>query len=354
MTSSARPRILFTTEPSPTRDAYFTPAIIATLEHLGDVDYNEGSRPLTETELADRLRGVDICITHWGCPPFTPDVMRSADRLKLIAHAAGSVGDLVTPAVYERGVAVTTANSAMAAHVAEGTLALLLADLHRVIDRAELMRNGGWLGHAERRTASLSTITIGLVGLGDIGKRLLQLLAPFGTSVLVHDPFVTAEEIEQAGGRSAPLDELLMSSDVISLHAALTPQNRGMLNAERLALIGDGALLINTARSGLIDSRALEQELASGRFRAILDVFDVEPLPADSRLRIMAGVTLMPHASGSSCGADVTSLAVEEVARFVRGQPPAHPVTLERFQAMTRRGSKHRPPVTRAELNDDE
>jgi phosphoglycerate dehydrogenase-like enzyme len=263
----------------------------------------------------------------------------------LIAHAAGSVGDLVTPAVYERGVAVTTANSSMAAHVAEGTLALLLADLHRVIDRAELMRNGGWLGHAERHTASLSTITIGLVGLGDIGRRLLQLLVPFGTSVLVHDPFVSTQEIEEAGGRSATLNELLAASDVLSLHAALTPENRGMLNAERLSLIEDGALLINTARSGLIDSRALELELASGRFRAILDVFDIEPLPPDSRLRAMPGVTLMPHASGSSCGADVTSLAVEEVARFVRGQPPAHPVTFARFQTMTRRdrANTHQP-----------
>jgi phosphoglycerate dehydrogenase-like enzyme len=339
LATSARPRILFTTEPSPTRDVYFTPSIMAALEEVGDLEYNDCILPLSGEKLAELLPGIDICVTHWGCPPFTPDVMRSADRLKLIAHAAGSVGDLVTPAVYERGVVVTTANSGMAAHVAEGTLALMLADLHRVIERAELMRNGGWLGHADRHTASLSTITVGLVGLGDIGRRLLQLLAPFGTQVLVHDPFVSQDEIEREGGRSATLDELLVRSDVLSLHAALTPQTREMLDAERLAFIRDGALLINTARSGLIESRALEHELASGRFRAILDVFDIEPLPPDSRLRTMPGVTLMPHASGSSCGADVTALAVEEVARFVRGQPPAHPVTFERFQSMTRRAT---------------
>lgn len=325
-----------TTEATARREAYFPRSILRELERLGDVEYHDGSVPLTPGELAARLPGVDVCVTHWGCPTFTEEVLEQADRLALIAHAGGSVGDLVTPAVFARSITVTTANSAMSANVAEGVLAYILADLQRLVERAQLMTEGGWLLPEARPTRSLSAITIGLIGLGGVGRRLVQLLAPFAPRILVHDPYLAPAETEELGIELVSLEMLLESSDVVSLHASLTAASRGMIDGGRLALIRDGALLVNTARAGLIDSAALERELASARIRAVLDVFDVEPLPSDSPLRRMKGVTLMPHTAGSPGGAGYAGLAVDEVARFSRGLPPAHPVSLRRFHLMTR------------------
>lgn len=342
-----RPRILLTTEASRRRDVFFPAAIRAALEAVGEVEYHDGPLPMTATELASRLHGVDVCVTHWGCPRFTPEVLAGADRLGLIAHAGGSVGDLVTTEVFERGITVTTANSAMAAHVAEGVLAYVLADLQRIVERARLMQAGGWLDAADRPTRSLADLTIGLIGLGAVGDRFVELLKPFRPRVLVYDPYRSTEGIESRFVEATGLEDLLRRSDVVSLHAALTPESRGLLDARRLSLLRDGALLVNTARAGLIDAEALNDLLSTGRVRAVLDVFEVEPLPADSPLRQLPGVTPMPHTAGSPGSTGSTALAVEEVVRFAAGRSPAHPVSLERFRRMTQETTPYPEPRPR-------
>jgi phosphoglycerate dehydrogenase-like enzyme len=330
-----RPTVLFTTEVSGVRDRYFPPAVMARLDALCELVLHAGTEPLTPAGLRALLPGVDACVTHWRCPAFTAEAIEAADRLTLIAHAGGSVADLVTPAVFERGIAVTSANDVMAKGVAEGVLTAILADLHRLPERARLMREGGWLPPADRPTASLARTTVGIVGLGTVGRELASLLRAFGGRVLVHDPFVDEATAAAAGAESVALDDLLAGSDVVTLHAALTRGTRGMLDARRLALIPDGALLVNTARAGLVDGAALRAELASGRIRAVLDVFELEPLPPDSPWRSLPAATLYPHSAGSSSGGDLGAAAVEEIARLVRGDPPAHPVSFERWASMT-------------------
>lgn len=335
-TTPDRLRILVTTEATRRRDVFFPQATMAALEEFGDVEYHSGARPLTPEELRDRLPGIDVCVTHWGCPAFTPEVLQGADRLKLIAHAGGSVGDLVTPAVFDRGITVTTANSAMSVNVAEGVLAYILADLQRLVERAQLMRAGGWLQPEDRPTASVSDLTIGLVGFGGIARRLVELLTPLAPRILVSDPYAVRDASAAGVVEFTSLERVLRESDVVTLHASLTAETLGMIDACSLALIRDGALLVNTARSGLIDGAALEKELASGRIRAVLDVFDIEPLSADSALRLMPNVTVMPHAAGSPGSAGHADLIVEEVTRFAHDEPPLHPVSAERFVGMTR------------------
>lgn len=331
-----RPTILFTTEASRLRDVYFPPSIRERLDALGDVRYHEGSEPMTSELLAQQLPGVDVCLTHWNCPRFTPEVLESADRLQLIAHAGGSVADLVTREVFDSGITVTSANAAMAEHVAEGVLAYLLADVHRIPERAQLMRGGGWLEAPDRPTNSLAGMTLGLVGLGVVGRHLLRLVQPLNLHVLVHDPFVAADEIARLGALSVDLDSLLASADAVSLHASLTPETRGLIDESRLRLIGDGRLLINTARASLVDMVALRREVSRGRLRAVLDVFEIEPLPAGDPLRALPNATLFPHTAGSSSGSDLASLALNEIERFARGEPLAHAVSLDRFELMTR------------------
>lgn len=330
-----RPTILFTTERCPVRDVYFPREVLEELEALGEVRYHEGDRPLTEEQLRDLLPGVDVCLTHWRCPRFTPRVLEGADRLRLIAHAGGSVADLVSPEVFKRGITVTSVNAVMSRHVAEGVLTYLLADLHLIIERSELVRRGGWLTEDLKPTPSLSTVVLGLVGLGQVGRNLLDLLRPFGTRVLVFDPYVPAEELRDLGVEPMGLDELLSASDVVSVHASLTPETRGLLDARRLSLLRDGALLVNTARGGVLDGEALLAELRSERIRAVLDVFEPEPLPPDDPLRSLKAATLYPHVAGASAGVELAQLAVAEVARFTRGEPVAHPISEARARLMT-------------------
>jgi len=174
--------------------------------------------------------------------------------------------------------------------------------------------------------------TIGVVGASSIGRLVIERLRTLDVDVLVADPYLDGDpylsEMESHGARLVDLDELLASSDLVSLHAPLLDDTRGMIGAAQLARMRDGAWLVNTARGGLVDTDALTIEVASGRLRAFIDTPDPEPLPADSPLYDHEGAVLTPHIAGS-LGTEVTrlgNLAVTEVERFVAGEPPLHPV----------------------------
>lgn len=330
-------RILFTTQAGATKQTYFPPELIARLERLGEVVFNANpGQPFSEDQLRAALPGVDVCLTHWGCPTFTPAVLENADRLSLIAHAAGSVADLVTPAAYERGIRVCSANRVMARFVAESVLAYMLAGLKYIPLQVERMRSGGWGGAASPR--SLYDACVSLIGLGAIGRYLLDLLAPFQVQVKVYDPYLKPGALAPYPRvESASLDEALAWGDVVSIHAALTPETRGMLDAGKLALIRDGALLVNTARGPIVDEAALVRELQSGRIQAALDVYTVEPLPAESPLRGMQNVLLFPHTAGLvDRGCEMSVAMLDEIERFIRGEALQYEIPFEQFRLMTR------------------
>jgi phosphoglycerate dehydrogenase-like enzyme len=172
---------------------------------------------------------------------------------------------------------------------------------------------------------------VGLVGLSRIGRRLAQLLQPFDLEVVAWDPTLDAATIADQGATATELDELLESCDVTSLHAPLLPETHGLIDARRLALMPDGATLVNTARGGLVDGKALERELVSGRLRAVIDTTDPEVLPSDSPLYDLPNVFLTPHIAGAQ-GAEtrrMADLALDEIERFVRGEPLVHEVRRE-------------------------
>jgi phosphoglycerate dehydrogenase-like enzyme len=268
------------------------------------------------------LERAAVVLSGWGCPPLDAALLERADRLRAIVHAAGGVKGHVTDACWDRGLLVSTAAGANAEPVAEYTLArILLAG--KAADR---------LAHEYRtRRAAIDLIgafpdvgnlgkTVGIVGASRIGRRVLELLEPFDLHALVSDPYVDG---------SVDLDELLAASDVVSLHAPSLPSTRHMLDARRLALLRDGATLINTARGALVDQDALVAELVSGRIDAVIDVTEPEILPPDSPLYDLPNVVLTPHIAGA-LGVELRRLgdsALEELARFARGEPFAHPVT---------------------------
>lgn len=276
------------------------------------------------------LAGTDVLVTGWGCPPLTAQVVASAPRLRAVVHTAGSVRQHVTPAVWEAGIQVSSAAAANAVPVAEYTLAVVLLAGKRVLAAAHAYR-----GTRTRAATDLSDAggnygaTVGVLSASLVGRRVVQLLAPHDVRVLLHDPYVPDAAVRALGAEPVGLAELFRRSDVLSIHTPLLPETRGLVDAELLALLRDGATVVNTARGAVVDAGALSAELLSGRLHAVLDVTDPEPLPAGDPLWDCPNVLLTPHVAGSA-GNELQRLsacAAAEVERFAAGEPFAHPVT---------------------------
>jgi phosphoglycerate dehydrogenase-like enzyme len=330
-------KVLFTTEKSLTKEIYFPSGVIQKLESLADVTYNTNATAFTSLELARQIEGMDACLTQWSCPVFTDDVLKKADQLKLIAHAAGSVADLVTDRVYERGIKVCSANTIMAQQVAEGVVTDILTGLRDIPQQAyEMQYKGIW---KKRVTESRSLIgaKVGLIGLGTVGRYLLGLLRPFDVQIKVYDPYLKQNSLlEYPQVELAGLNEVLGWGDIISIHASLTQETRGLLDKSKLSLIKDNALLVNTARGAIVDEKALEAELKTGRFKAVLDVFETEPLPMESPLRSLDNVILLPHVAGITARENMSYAMVDEIRRFSQGEPLRYEIPFEKFKLMTK------------------
>jgi D-3-phosphoglycerate dehydrogenase len=240
----------------------------------------------------------------------TEELMAGAPCLSVIGRAGIGVDNIDLPAATRRGIAVLNAPGANTVSAAEHTMALLLALVRRVPWAAAWMREGGWDRQRFAGT-ELRGKTLGVVGLGRIGAAVSHLARAFGMRVLAHDPYLPAERAEELGVALQPLEEVLRAADAVTLHVPLTDETRDLIDCRRLGLLKGGALLINTARGELVDSAALLEALEQGRVGgAALDVFETEPLPADSALRRADRVILTPHLAASTAEAQ-TRVAVE-------------------------------------------
>ncbi len=290
--------------------------------------------PASTAERA-RLETATVLITGWGSELLDLKSAQEIPNLALIAHLGGSVKSVVTREVIASGIRVTQAASVNARPVAEFTLASILLHCKQVRRWEALYRDQR--SSINTRTASLNAQVgirskiIGIVGASRIGRRVIELLAPHGVRILLHDPFVSAAESTQMGVELVTLNELMVKSDVVSLHQPLLPNTVNSIGSEQFNLMRDNALLINTARGRLVDHDALIKTLAYRPIHAILDVTDPEPLPDDSPLWDMPNVQLTPHIAGSMGEevSEMTALVIEEIERFGRGEPLQHEVTLD-------------------------
>lgn len=232
----------------------------------------------------------------------TARIMDAAGQLQVISKHGSGIDVIDQDAAAQRGIAVRAAVGANAAAVAEHAWALILACAKSVTQLDVRMRAGHW-DKATHKSVELDGRTLGLVGLGSIGRRVAAVGAAFGMKVIAHDPF--AKEAPQ-GVTLVELDALYAGSDVVSLHCPLTPENRRMLNRETFARFRRGAILVNTARGGLIDEAALVDALAEGQLRcAGLDSFDVEPMSNPHPFQCVSNLILSPHIGGVSDAAYV-------------------------------------------------
>ncbi|PSK99317.1 D-3-phosphoglycerate dehydrogenase [Murinocardiopsis flavida] len=278
-----------------------------------------------EDALIAALPGVRVAVTQMA--PFTERALDAADALELLVCCRGGPVNVNLAAAAARGIAVVATPGRNATAAAEHTVALLLAAKRAVPRTHAGLAAGQWrsdlYAYGECGT-ELGGSTVGLIGYGAIGRKVARVLHAFDARVLVHDPYTDPADagphVELTG-----LDELLAQSTAVSLHARLTPETAGLVDAARIAAMPPGAVLVNTARGGLLDYPAAAAALVSGHLGAAgFDVFDSEPLAADSPLRSAPNVVMTPHLAGATreTAHRAARLSAEAVADHLAGRTP--------------------------------
>ena len=271
----------------------------------------------------------EILVNHLA--PLSGEMLDALPALRLVAVARGGPVNIDMAAARERHVQVVNVPGRNASAVAEFTIGAILSETRLIRAGHEALRRGEWRGdlyRADRTGRELSEMTVGVVGYGAVGSRVVRLLLAFGTRLMVADPYVQLSAEDRAAGVvHVGLDALLSESDIVSLHARVTPETTGMMDAQAFAAMRRGAVLVNTARGPLVDYDALHAALADRHLGgAMLDTFAVEPVPPDWPLLALPNVTLTPHIAGASVKT-VTYAArqvAEEVRRYLRGEALVH------------------------------
>lgn len=300
-----------------------TPPTFAQLHQIADVSGGEFEPPELKANLAALLADADVALTGWGTPPLTEAALDAAPRLRLIAHSAGSVKRLIPASVYDRGITVCHASNILADAVCEFTILVILTGLRRVHEMDRALKSGAtWRNALPASAGLLSARTVGLVSAGYVGRKVRRLLQAFGPRVLVYDPYLSADEAATLEVEKVSLEALFQQSDIVSIHAPITPETRHQVGARELELLRDGALFINCGRSWTVDQDALLAKLREGKIWAALDVFDEEPLPIDHPFRSLPNTLLTPHRAGHTTDSEHRqgAVIVDEIERFFTGQ----------------------------------
>ena len=319
----------------PPADPNLLPEDRQRLRSFAEVVQHPGERAPTDAEKLTACRDVDAVIVGRGGGGLTEEIVLAAKNLKAVGVVGGSVRMALPEFVLDRGIAILNTGWAMSNAVAEFTVAMMLCGLRDIPYMIDAMRSDGW-GRA-RNPLDLTGKAVGLVGFGMIARRVAEFLRPFHNEIRACDPYVEAAEMANYGAQKADLHGLLRSSLVVSIHAGLTPETRGMIGAEALRMIPDGGLLVNTARAGVVDEAALIAELKAGRIRAALNVYWKEPLPKDHPLRGLDNVILTPHGGGATQDTlkRHSRSIVDDLERFFKGEAQQHGITREMVGRMT-------------------
>jgi D-3-phosphoglycerate dehydrogenase / 2-oxoglutarate reductase len=287
-------------------------------------------------------------------PPFafvTPTLIAACPDL-LCASSAGAGYDPIDVAACTRaGIAVVNQTGGNAVSVAEHTLGLILSVAHRIAESDRLLRRDRGFSREDLTGREIAGKTIGLVGIGNIGRRVAALAHAFGMQVLAVDPLLSSDEIRLRGAEPAEFDEILERSDFVSLHCPRDDTTRGMIDAAAFARMKPGAVFINTARGGIHDETGLLQAIRSGRVAgAGLDVWDREPPPLDHPLLACDTVVATYHTAGVTHEArrNMASISADQIVRLLHGDRPPRlvnpevwPAYARRFEAILKRPVQH-------------
>jgi D-3-phosphoglycerate dehydrogenase / 2-oxoglutarate reductase len=303
----------------PMEHGYAEPGLEGLKEYQGTAD-----------EVVAHVDGAEIAVTHLA--PFSAGILARLPRLRLIAVSRGGPVNVDMNAARERQIRVVNTPGRNASAVAEFTIGAILAETRLITRGHDSLRRGEWRGDLYRADATgeeLSEMTVGVIGYGHIGTKVVRILKAFGCRILVCDPYVQLSAGDLRDGVvHVSLERLLRESDVVTLHARVTSETRGFIGQAQFNAMKRGAYFVNTARGPMVDYDALTEALKSRHLRgAAIETFAVEPTPPDLELLRLENVTLTPHIAGASVKTVkfAAEAAAEEVRRYLAGEGPLNP-----------------------------
>ena len=303
------------------RERILPPEALDMLQGFADVVINFEDRDFSENEAVEFLRGSNGVMGSWGVTALSPDILKAAPDLKIWSHAAGSLKsrDRICDEAWDKGIVITSAAPAIAEDVAEYTVAMIGISLRKVLPLSRRMA-AGEPRPSKLEVRTLYRRTIGVIGASQVGIRVMRLLRPYRTRILLYDPFVSEDEArDEYGAELVDLETMARESEVVTCHAPKLDATKHMWSATHFRLMRDDAVFINDSRGANIDEAALIAELQTGRIFACIDVTDPEPCAPDSPLRSLPNVILTPHIAGAQTYR-VGEMAAEELRRHFAGE----------------------------------
>jgi len=338
-------------------DSFINPVFDERLRSEAGIELQVHAMPASQAAADAALKGAHVYHVSAAkdeLPPFafvTPALIEACPDL-LCASSTGAGYDPIDVAACTRaGIAVVNQSGGNAVSVAEHTLGLILSVAHRIAESDRLLRRDRGFSREDLTGREIAGKTIGLVGIGNIGRRVAALAHAFGMDVLAVDPNLSSDEIRLRGAEPAELDEILERSDFVSLHCPRDATTRGMIDAAAFARMKPGAVFVSTARGGIHDEAGLLQAIRSGRVAgAGLDVWDREPPPLDHPLLACDTVVATYHTAGVTHEArrNMASISADQIVRLLHGERPPRlvnpevwPTYARRFEAILKRPVQH-------------
>jgi D-3-phosphoglycerate dehydrogenase len=303
------------------------------LRHVADVRLGDGRPKYTEDALLEAMRDVDAVIIS-SRDGISRSIIEHCSRLKIIAKRGAKPSNVDLQAATAKGIPVTWTPGSNAISVAEHALMMILVHIKKFIPSMQAQKRGKWRGDLVPGN-ELCGKTVGIIGFGQSGSRLAKRLAGFDVEIVAYDPYVSREQAEQLNVRLVNLDKLLHIADIVTLHGDLNEQTKHLINAHTLTQMKGSAYIVNTARGGLIDTKALYCALETGVIAgAALDVFEEEPTAPDDPLFSLENVIHTPHMAGITYESVAREpvWAAEEVVRVLKGESPVHVVNPDYVQ----------------------
>lgn len=322
-----------------TRSSFLTEKNTALLNRFGKV--REAVGALSEETVAGSVGNSEVYLTCWGSPRLSAPILNAAPDLKLLVHLGGTVVPFVSDEMWARGIRVISGNAFFAESTAEGALAYLFAAQRDIpFFSHDLKENKHWKDpNAENR--SLLGKTVGIVSYGAVARNLVRMLQPFRVKILLYDIVpLPEEEKKRYGIEQVDLETLFSESEIISIHTPLNEETHRLIGKDLLEKIRPDALLLNTSRGKVIDQTALETELAKGRFRALLDVYEKEPPLPDCKLFSLPNVIMLPHMAGPTTDLrpKIAEALIREAYGYLEnGEPLTHEITEQAASRMSER-----------------
>ena len=333
--------VLVTIPEGNVRDSFLPPDVKAYLEDNFTVKYNTLGRAYTQDEYKAELMNADFVLGSWGSPLLCGDVLEGNDRFKMLAYTAGSIADCTSPEIWERGIKVSGGNDLFAESVAEAAIVYIITALRGIYDDIFSIRNGGWKSPLVKDTRGIPDREIGIIGCGAVARHVMRLLQPFRCSFKVAADYTVDEEyLKSVNARQVSMEEVFSTCNIVSLHLSLTPQSRGTIGGKYFEMMPKDSVFVNTARGAILHEDEMTKVLKKRPdIKAVLDVFENEPLPLDSELRTLPNVYCLPHRGGPTIDRRryIGRAMVDEMIRFEKGEPLKYEITAAAASRMTTR-----------------